>query len=94
MNSECHYLVVTSEAKCIDRHYILPQMSLPSSDIHFHFFTEYNYIPVIVLRDNFLTCKVHLDNSITNLRATYTTMSYSIVTPQYNSWVHTISITE
>ena len=39
--SEYHYLVVTSVAKCSDCHYILPQMSLPSSDIHFHFFTEY-----------------------------------------------------
>ena len=26
--SECHYLVVTSAAKCSDRHYVLPQMSL------------------------------------------------------------------
>ena len=40
MNSERHYLVVTFVAKCSDCHYILQQMSLPGSDIHFHFFTE------------------------------------------------------
>ena len=42
MNSERHYLVVTSVAKCSGGHYILLQMSLPSSysDIHFHFYSE------------------------------------------------------
>ena len=39
MNSERHYLVVISVAKCSDRHYILPQISLPSSDVHYSFFT-------------------------------------------------------
>ena len=33
MNSEHHYLVVISVAKCGDGHYISPQISLPSSDV-------------------------------------------------------------
>ena len=40
MNSERHYMVVTSVAKCSGGHYILLQMSLPCSDIHFHFYSE------------------------------------------------------
>ena len=40
MNNERHYLVMISVAKCSDRHYILPQISLPRSDIHYSFFTE------------------------------------------------------
>ena len=37
--SEYHDLVVTSVAKCSDRHYILPQISLPSSDVHYSLIT-------------------------------------------------------
>ena len=39
MNSAGHYLVVISVAKCSDRHYSLPQISLPGSDLHYLFFT-------------------------------------------------------
>ena len=39
MNSDCHYVVVISVAKCGDCHYILPQISLPHSDSHYSFFT-------------------------------------------------------
>ena len=39
MNSDSHYLVVISVAKCSDRHYNLPQISLPGSDLHYSFFT-------------------------------------------------------
>ena len=38
MNSDGHYLVVISVAKCSDRHYNLPQISLPGSDLHYSFF--------------------------------------------------------
>ena len=34
MNSDCHYMVMISVAKCSDCHYVLPQMSLPRSDSH------------------------------------------------------------
>ena len=41
MNGERHYLVVISVAKCSDGHghYVLPQISLPSSDVHYSYFT-------------------------------------------------------
>ena len=41
MNSECHALLGSVICgKVSDCHYILPRMSLSSSDIHFHFFIE------------------------------------------------------
>ena len=49
MNSEGHYLVVISVANCSDRHYNLPQISLPGSDLHYSFFTV---IHLVVLRRN------------------------------------------
>ena len=39
MNSDGHYLVVISVAKCSDRHHNLTQISLPGSDLHYSFFT-------------------------------------------------------
>ena len=42
MNSEGHYLVVISVANYSDGHYILPQISLPGSDLHYSFFTVYS----------------------------------------------------
>ena len=45
MNSERHYLVMISVAKCSDHHYILPQISLPSSDVHYSFFTVSYRLP-------------------------------------------------
>ena len=48
--SEYHYLVVTSVAKYSDCHYILPQMSLPSSDVH------YSFITVLPARVTLLKC--------------------------------------
>ena len=39
MNSEGHYLVVISVANYSDGHYILPQISLPGSDLHYSSFT-------------------------------------------------------
>ena len=34
-NSEDHYLIVISVANYSDGHYILPQISLPGSDLHY-----------------------------------------------------------
>ena len=44
MNSECHYMVVISVAKCSDHHYVLPQI----------IFTLYNYRVWIFAK--YLTC--------------------------------------
>ena len=41
MNNEGHYLVVISVANYSDGHYILPQISLPGSNLHCSFFTVY-----------------------------------------------------
>ena len=38
MNSDCHYMVVISVAKCSDCHYVLPQISVPHSDSHYSLF--------------------------------------------------------
>ena len=44
MNSEGHYLVVISVAKCSDRHCNFPHISLPGSDLHCSFFTVYKLL--------------------------------------------------
>ena len=46
MNSDGHYLVVISVAECSDRHYNLPQISLPGSDLHYSFFAVYSWVNV------------------------------------------------
>ena len=43
MNSEGHYLVVKSVANYSDSHYILPQISLPGSDLHYSFSTVIHF---------------------------------------------------
>ena len=58
MNSECHYLVVISVAKCSGRHYILPQISLPSSDVHYSFLYSEGSSYTLVLRLTMLNCEV------------------------------------
>ena len=44
MNSEGHYLVVISVANYSDGHYILPQISLPGSDLLYSFFIVKNKV--------------------------------------------------
>ena len=46
-NSERHYFVVKIVAKCSDGHYILPQFSPRSSDVHHSFFTVIYMVAII-----------------------------------------------
>ena len=89
MNNECHYLVVIiilSVAKCGDHHYILPQTSLPSSDVHYSVCKQ-NYHSAISVSNSAV---VHIE-LYTNMQvAIYLTLKFTYAYILLHMHVHTI----